>query len=60
MQYNVAQPTGSLPLSDCHPGKLSRITVEGRLTRPEPAAGLTVEAIGLMMGGAHGMEVAHV
>jgi simple sugar transport system ATP-binding protein len=32
---------------------------EGRLTRPEPAAGLTVEAIGLMMGGAHGMEVAH-
>jgi simple sugar transport system ATP-binding protein len=33
---------------------------EGRLTRPEPAAGLTVEAIGLMMGGAHGMEVAHV
>lgn len=33
---------------------------EGRLSAPRPAAGLTVEAIGLMMGGAHGMEVAHV
>lgn len=32
---------------------------EGRLTRPRPAAGLTVEEIGLMMGGAHDMEVAH-
>ncbi|MEM9426188.1 MAG: ABC transporter ATP-binding protein [Pseudomonadota bacterium] len=32
---------------------------EGRLSAPRPAAGLTVEAIGLMMGGAHGMEVAH-
>ena len=33
---------------------------EGRLSAPEPTTGLTVEAIGLMMGGAHGMEVAHV
>ena len=33
---------------------------EGRLSSPQPAAGLTVEAIGLLMGGAHGMEVAHV
>ncbi|CUH86120.1 Ribose import ATP-binding protein RbsA [Phaeobacter sp. CECT 5382] len=33
---------------------------EGRLSAPRPAAGLTVEEIGLMMGGAHGMEVAHV
>ena len=33
---------------------------EGRLSAPRPAEGLTVEAIGLMMGGAHGMEVAHV
>ncbi len=33
---------------------------EGRLSEPRPAAGLTVEEIGLMMGGAHGMEVAHV
>jgi simple sugar transport system ATP-binding protein len=32
---------------------------EGRLTRPRPADGLTMEEIGLMMGGAHGMEVAH-
>jgi general nucleoside transport system ATP-binding protein len=32
----------------------------GRLTPPRPAQGLTVEEIGLMMGGAHGMEVAHV
>jgi simple sugar transport system ATP-binding protein len=31
----------------------------GRLTPPRPVAGLTVEEIGLMMGGAHGMEVAH-
>ena len=33
---------------------------EGRLSSPRPTAGLTVEEIGLMMGGAHGMEVAHV
>ncbi len=32
---------------------------EGRLTAPRPRAGLTMEEIGLMMGGAHGMEVAH-
>ncbi|MGA9253934.1 MAG: ABC transporter ATP-binding protein [Roseobacter sp.] len=33
---------------------------EGRLSAPHPTEGLTVEQIGLMMGGAHGMEVAHV
>lgn len=33
---------------------------EGYLSDPRPAAGLTVEEIGLMLGGAHGMEVAHV
>ena len=33
---------------------------EGRLSVPRPAQGLTVEEIGLMMCGAHGMEVAHV
>ncbi|WP_375689268.1 ABC transporter ATP-binding protein [Pseudooceanicola sp. LIPI14-2-Ac024] len=33
---------------------------EGRLSDVVPAKGLTVEQIGLMMGGAHGMEVAHV
>ena len=33
---------------------------EGRLSEPCPTEGLTVEQIGLMMGGAHGMEVAHV
>jgi simple sugar transport system ATP-binding protein len=32
---------------------------EGRLTAPRPTEGLTVDEIGLMMGGAHGMEVAH-
>jgi simple sugar transport system ATP-binding protein len=32
---------------------------EGRLTPPRPAQGLTVDEIGLMMGGAHGMDVAH-
>ncbi|MDJ1015912.1 MAG: ABC transporter ATP-binding protein [Paracoccaceae bacterium] len=32
---------------------------EGRLTQPRPAAGLTVDEIGLMMGGAHDMGVAH-
>ena len=33
---------------------------EGRLSTPRPTQDLTIEAIGLMMGGAHGMEVAHV
>ena len=33
---------------------------EGRLSAPRPAAGLTVEEIGLMLGGAHDMDVAHV
>ena len=33
---------------------------EGRLSPPRDTAGLTVDEIGLMMGGAHGMEVAHV
>ena len=33
---------------------------EGRLSEPQPTGGLSVEQIGLMMGGAHGMEVAHV
>jgi general nucleoside transport system ATP-binding protein len=33
---------------------------EGRLSDIRPAAGLTVDEIGMMMGGAHGMEVAHV
>ncbi len=33
---------------------------EGRLTETRPTRGLTIEQIGLMMGGAHGMEVAHV
>lgn len=32
---------------------------EGRLSPVSPVAGLTVEKIGLMMGGAHDMEVAH-
>jgi simple sugar transport system ATP-binding protein len=32
----------------------------GRLTAPRPVKGLTIDEIGLMMGGAHGMEVAHV
>jgi simple sugar transport system ATP-binding protein len=32
---------------------------EGRLSEPRAAQGLTVEEIGLMLGGAHGMEVAH-
>ncbi len=31
----------------------------GRLSAPRPTQGLTVEEIGLMMGGSHGMEVAH-
>ncbi|WP_050928322.1 ABC transporter ATP-binding protein [Aestuariivita boseongensis] len=33
---------------------------EGRLSDIRPTDTLTVEEIGLMMGGAHGMEVAHV
>ena len=33
---------------------------EGRLTTPRPVQGLTIDEIGLMMGGAHGMEAAHV
>ncbi len=33
---------------------------EGRLSEPRPARGLTIDEIGLMMGGAHGMEVAHI
>jgi len=33
---------------------------EGRLSPPRPARGITIEEIGLLMGGAHGMEVAHV
>lgn len=31
----------------------------GRLTKPRPVKGLTIDEIGLMMGGAHGMEAAH-
>ena len=33
---------------------------EGRLTTPRAVQGLTIDEIGLMMGGAHGMEVSHV
>ncbi len=33
---------------------------EGRLSEARVAADLTIDEIGLMMGGAHGMEVAHV
>ncbi|KIT17850.1 ABC transporter ATP-binding protein [Jannaschia aquimarina] len=33
---------------------------EGRLSDPVPTADLTLERIGLMLGGAHGMEAAHV
>ena len=32
---------------------------EGRLSAPRPAAGLSLDEIGLMMGGAHDMETAH-
>ena len=32
---------------------------EGRLSAPRPVQGLNTEEIGLMMGGAHGMEEAH-
>jgi ABC-type uncharacterized transport system ATPase subunit len=31
----------------------------GRMTTPRPVQGLTIDEIGLMMGGAHGMEVTH-
>ena len=33
---------------------------EGRLTQPVPTSGLRVDQIGMMLGGAHGMEIAHV
>jgi ABC-type uncharacterized transport system ATPase subunit len=33
---------------------------EGRLSQPRLAIGLTVEEIGLMLGGAHDLETAHV
>ena len=33
---------------------------EGRLSAPRDAAGLTIDEIGLMLGGAQGAEVAHV
>ena len=33
---------------------------EGRLSAPVPTEGLTLDQIGLMLGGAHGLEVAHV
>jgi ABC-type uncharacterized transport system ATPase subunit len=33
---------------------------EGKLTPPRPAKGLTIDEIGLMLGGAHDMEIAHV
>lgn len=32
---------------------------EGRLSTPRPAQGLTIDEIGLMLGGAHDMEAAH-
>ena len=32
---------------------------EGRLSAPQDAASLSLDAIGLLLGGAHGMEVAH-
>lgn len=33
---------------------------DGRLSAPRATEGLTIEEIGLMLGGAHGMEVSHV
>ncbi|HIC65597.1 MAG TPA: ATP-binding cassette domain-containing protein, partial [Paracoccus sp.] len=33
---------------------------EGRLSDPRPTAGLNLDEIGLMLGGAHGMEVAQI
>ncbi|MEC7764450.1 MAG: ABC transporter ATP-binding protein [Pseudomonadota bacterium] len=38
--------------------RITAIT-EGRLAPPRPAKGITIDAIGLMMGGAHDMDVAH-
>lgn len=38
--------------------RITAIT-EGRLAPPRPAKGITIDAIGLMMGGAHDMEEAH-
>ena len=32
---------------------------EGRLSEPRPTEGLNLDQIGLMLGGAHGMEAAH-
>jgi ABC-type uncharacterized transport system ATPase subunit len=32
------------------------VLAEGRLSKPQPAEGLSIEEIGLMMGGTHGME----
>ena len=32
---------------------------DGRLSEPRPTRGLTVEEIGLMLGGSHDMEAAH-
>ncbi|MGR3724210.1 ABC transporter ATP-binding protein [Abyssibius alkaniclasticus] len=32
------------------------VLAEGRLSKPRPAEGLSIEEIGLMMGGTHGME----
>ena len=43
-----------LEIADCF-----AVLNAGRLTAPRPVQGLTVDEIGLMMGGAHGMEVAH-
>ena len=33
---------------------------EGRVSDPRPAKGLTIDEIGLMLGGSHDMEVSHV
>ncbi|WBU61131.1 ABC transporter ATP-binding protein [Paracoccus albus] len=33
---------------------------EGRLSEPRPTDGLSLDEIGLMLGGAHGTEIAHV
>ncbi|MGY9033778.1 MAG: ABC transporter ATP-binding protein, partial [Rhodobacterales bacterium] len=33
---------------------------EGRMSDPRPAKGLTIDEIGLMLGGSHDMEVSHV
>ena len=39
--------------------RITAIT-EGRLAPPRAAKGITIDAIGLMMGGAHDMDVAHL